>query len=331
MKFNHSAIKMKRTLLSLFIMSTGLFAQEVNYYFEQFTSTYNNLEDPISLSNNIIWDDPEYLLQVDFDFNLLGNSLTQLNFGPGVGGDLFNGDMSYALWPITADIADRAYNGDLDNEDELGGLSPISYKVIGEEGNHILKIEWNNVGFYEDESNYYYMNFQLWLYEGSDMIEVHYGLSNVPDNVFAWEENVCGFFAVDFTAETGSGFTLEEVNENYVFGFNYLDANWEPNFFKSVPENGTVFRFYPEYAVGIEELVTVINTYPNPVNEILFIENSKQTDIAYQIMSLDGRILDEGNSADSKIQIDMTNFKSGIYLLNCLSNGYRLKKSFVKQ
>ena len=322
---------MKRTLLSLFIMSSGLFAQEVNYYFEQFTSTYNNLEDPISLSNNIIWDDPEYLLQLDFDFNLLGNSLTQLNFGPGVGGNLYNGDMSYALFPISADIADRAFNIYLDNEDELGGLSPISYKVIGEEGSHILKIEWNNVGFYEDESNNYYMNFQLWLYEGSDMIEVHYGPSDVPDNFFTLEENACGFFAVDFNTETGSGFILEEVNENYDFGFNYLDENWEPNSFESVPENGTVFRFYPEYAVEIEELVTVINTYPNPVKEILFIENSKQTYITYQIMSLDGRILGEGNSYDSKVQIDMTKLNSGVYLLSFLSNGYHLKKSFIKQ
>ena len=67
------------------------------------------------------------------------------------------------------------------------------------------------------------------------------------------------------------------------------------------------------------------------VKEILFIENSKQTDITYQIISLDGRIVDEGNSSDSKVQIDMTKLKSGVYLLSFLSNGYHLKKSFVKQ
>jgi len=323
-------MKIKQLFFSLLFIGTSTFAQEVDYYFEQFTNTYKNIEDPISLSNNIIWDDPEYQLQIDMDFDLLGATLTEINFGPGLGGDLYNGDMSYSLFPITADIADRAYNDYFDNEDEPGGLSPISYKVIGEEGSQILKIEWNNVGFYEDESNSYYMNFQLWLYEGSDMIEVHYGLSNVPDNFFNSEENICGFFAVDFTTEIGSGFTLEEESGNYVFGFNYLDADWEGNFFTSVPENGTVFRFYPEYAVGMDEIESVIKMHPNPATDVLYLENDEQVLTKYQIVSLDGRILKTGTSSEQKIQVDISDLNTGMYFVRGTKNGAHFTKTISK-
>lgn len=342
---NIAIMRTKQFLLILLFLSVGTYAQEVNYYFEQYTNSYENLEDRISLTGGKIWDDPDFKIPVDIKFDLLGTPITELNFGSGWGADLYNGDrydgdLSCGLSPISSsDLADRAYNFDLDNEDEPGGLSPISYQVIGKERNQILKIEWNNVGFLEDLSRNYYMNFQLWLYEKSHMIEVHYGPSYVPDNFFTSEYSLCGFFTLDTTTKTGSGYVLEEDKGNYVFGFKHLDSDWENfddyllddlDFFKSVPENGTVFRFYPEYAVGMNEIESVIKMHPNPTTDVLYFENNEQLPIQYKIVSLEGRILKTGTSSEQKIQVDVSNLNTGMYFLRGTKNGVHFTKTISK-
>jgi len=185
------------------------------------------------------------------------------------------------------------------------------------------------VGFLEDELLTYYMNFQLWMYEGSNMIEIHFGNSNVDDNFWYQEMNCSGFVAVNWAFETAEGFILSEVNG--VYQFDYSQFEEEPTYYTSVPENGTVFRFYPEYAIGAEELKTAVKTYPNPVNNYLFIENKLGTELSYKVMSLDGRVVNIGNSSLTKIQLDLSELKPGVYLLSYKGSGKSTRQSFVKQ
>lgn len=58
---NITIMRTKQFLLSLLFLSVGTYAQEVNYYFEQYTNSYENLEDRISLTSGKIWDDPELI------------------------------------------------------------------------------------------------------------------------------------------------------------------------------------------------------------------------------------------------------------------------------
>ena len=359
-----ATMRTKQLLLSLLFLS-GIINAQVNYYFEQFTNSYENLEDPISLTGGMIWDDPEFTIPVDIDFNFFNNQYT---YETGLGADLYlispldtpynlnEGYHNLGIMPMSADLADRAYNDDLDNEYEPGGLSPVSYKVIGEEGSHILKIEWNNVGFLENESNSYYMNFQLWLYEGSDMVEVHYGPSNVPDEFFSWEESITGMghFEYDFdgsyvNVET-KGFIIVESNvpgdyelininrsQSYEIQWDWdvYEAIYDfqnPNYaLTSVPENGTVFRFYPEYAIiGMDEIESVIKMHPNPATDVLYLENDEQVLTKYQIVSLDGRILKTGTSSEQKIQLDISDLNTGLYFVRGTKNGAQFTKTISK-
>lgn len=319
-------MKIKQLLFGLLCICTNIFAQEVNYHFEQFTNTYTDLTNPISLSNGELWDDPNYSVPIGFDFKIFNDTITQFLFDEDLGGVVYSPNINKAIVVTAADIADRAYNTD----DDIS-LSPISYQVDGIEGTRIFKLEWENAGFLDDDYGNHYINLQLWVYEGSDMIEIHYGPSNIDDISYNWEEDFCGFFELNEVEETAEGYTLNENEDNYEFSYNIIDDFFEPSYFTSIPENGTVFRFYPEYSVGMDEIETVINTYPNPTTDFLNIDNSAQKNITYQIVSLDGRIIKRGQSDEAKIQLELQSLNSGVYLLTGIEGDKRFKKSFVKK
>jgi len=359
-------MRTKYLLLNLLLLSVDTYAQEVNYYFEQYTNSYENLDDPISLTGGMIWDEPEFTIPVDIGFNFFNKQLETINH-TSLGADLYHmchhnvGEMpdmeeyvNLGIMPMTADIADRAYWED--NEFEPGSLSPISYKVLGTQGNQILKIEWNNVGLLDDESNNYFMNFQLWLYEGSDMIELHYGPSNLPSELFSWEESITGmghfqYILHDNCANINTmGFIVAESNvpgdyelinidsSSHVHeigeNFDMYQAIYDfqnPNYaLTSIPENGTVFRFYPEYAMGMDEIESVIKMHPNPATDVLYLENNEQLPIEYQILSLDGRILKTGTSSEQKIQVDISDLNTGMYFVRGTKNGAHFTKTISK-
>lgn len=62
-------------------------------------------------------------------------------------------------------------------------VSDISYKLEGNEGERILKLQWRNWGFLneiiDDNVSEDFINFQFWLYEENGIMELHYGPSNI--------------------------------------------------------------------------------------------------------------------------------------------------------
>jgi len=84
-----------------------------------------------------------------------------------------------AFVPVFQDIIDRGFNTGT-------SLSPLSFRLDGQVGSQILKIEWNNVGFFEEATLQDFMNFQLWLYEEGNIIEYRYGSNEIndPDSSF---------------------------------------------------------------------------------------------------------------------------------------------------
>ena len=316
----------------LVFLSSLAYAQEVDYFFEELSNNYTELSNPVSLNDGLIWDDPGYEVSIGFDFKLFNTLVSDLTFEEGLGADLFSTDMNHAIWPATADIADRAYIETItgDNLGATGSLSPISYLLEGDEGNRIFKLEWKNVGFYEDYEKNYFMNFQLWLYEGSDMIEVHFGASDVSNFFFSQEYNLIGFFKGNSWEPTLTGYILVEVGDSY--SFNYYDFEEEEEddqAFSSVPENGTVFRFYPEYAIDVIELGTEnINIYPNPTSDFLSIKNDKKVEMNYKIISIDGRTILQGKSSKQNMQIDLRSLDAGMYFFQQNTEGKSI--SFIK-
>ena len=230
------------------LSSLNIFAQDINYYFEQFTNEYSNLSNGTSLNNGAIWDDPQYTIDLGFDFRILNQPTNYLQFAD-LGGSLVDTSFKYFIFATTSDLSDRSFN----TENSVS-VSPISYKIETGNNGSICKIEWKNAGFYEDEEGIYYTNFQLWLYEGSDMLEIHYGPSFVDPIHYAWEQDACAILEMDEDTETATGFLLEEGVDTYEFGFQNLDDFYEPNTFQVSLKKVRFFAFTQKTLLELKKM-----------------------------------------------------------------------------
>lgn len=311
-------------LLSCFIIyNLQSNAQEVNYYFEQFTQEYIDLEQAISLNNGEVWDDPDYIVPIGFNFQLFNDTITELYFDEDFGGFLYQPDGSHIIVVSSADLADISYG----TEDESS--SPISYQLTGEEGSKIFKLEWKNAGYLDNDERQYYANIQLWLYQDSNMIEIHYGPNYVDDVFYNWESDVCAI--ANFDPDTDEGYFVEDIDGEFVFNYHIIDDIFEPNYFSSIPEEGTVFRFFPEYIIGIEEQTSTTSIHPNPCANQLSINLTESNKFTYIITNMQGQRLLEGSSTQRNTKINVHTLPTGMYLLETSNISGNNKQTFIKK
>lgn len=309
--------------LLLAILPCG--AQELNYYFEEFTNEYQDLNQAISLSDGDVWDDPNYTVPIGFDFMLYDVTTTHLFFKEDFGGIVYSLFLDLVIAVSTADLADRSY------EVENTASSPISYLVEGEEGSKIFKLEWKNAGYHNDDEKQYYINLQLWLYQGSNMIEIHYGPNNVDNPFYNFQEDYCAIGKQNMITGFKEAHVVEEIWNNFVFNYHVIDSTYEPETFSSIPENGTVFRIYPEYAIGIkEDKPNSMSVYPNPCNDKFSVYLHKESEGYYTISDLLGKTLIKGVSRKKQLQVNVQSLAAGQYILQYHSDGEIATQKFIK-
>ena len=125
-------------------------------------------------------------------------------------------------------------------------------------------------------------------------------------------------------------FMVQEINNEINFSYQNVDEIFTVSTFTKIPEEGTVFCFYPTNQVSLKEKEKLGTIYPNPVTQFLNIENQEREKIGYKIMSLDGRIVREGMSSLGKIQLNLEGLKQGLYLLNYQTNKIEVKEYIAK-
>lgn len=82
----------------------------------------------------------------------------------------------------------------------------------------------------------------------------------------------------------------------------------------------------------VPQTVSDINVYPNPASTNLHISNTANSVIFVAIYDIDGRKLYENQSSESLINIDVTNFKEGFYLVNIVSGDQvSTKRVFIRR
>lgn len=74
---------------------------------------------------------------------------------------------------------------------------------------------------------------------------------------------------------------------------------------------------------------TFVQVYPNPANEILFIENLSNAYI--QIFDIRGQLLFEKYSVSNNVNIDVSNYNTGIYFLKISNNHQQQNFKFIKK
>ncbi len=310
------------TFLTAF-SALGLSAQDA-YDLSVSQQTYSDLSEP-SLINNGVWDWDDFpQTSMPFSFSIDGQQITGFSFFDDnfvlmtENYDENEGTGYFDVFAATAFIQDRTYNSGVSG-------SPLGYKVEGEAGNRILKLEAKNVGLEEDPvaDGNYYMNFQIWLYESDKSIEIHYGPTNVIGIEVLNDENVlfvgiggdedAYFIYGQSTDPTYSEFTQETFPEEGVT----MDA---------YPSNGTVYRLAPDSTAGVGDLTrNVVTLYPNPASGVLNLSSDTFASTHYTVYDMMGKLVLEGDMSSAG-QVNIERLTPGMYHIKV--DGQNLK--FIK-
>jgi Secretion system C-terminal sorting domain len=225
-------------------------------------------------------------------------------------------DSIHLLLPVLEDICDVGLSN------EVSG-SPISYKVDGEPGQQIFKLEWSNAGFYgeyaESNTNFNTFSFQLWLYESSNVIEYRFGPSAIKGGNYYQFGGPMSGICEDFAngkknAWQNLWYTSGEPTNPAIL---MLDPN---NFEETVPLNslpseGTVYRFGPLF-VGQEELTTTsFKIFPTVAQENIWVQTPEHQTQTIRVMDISGKIIDQISVQSTLQKIDVSNWPAGIYFV----------------
>ncbi len=331
MKIITKYLFMKKTILLMLLFPALLFSQ-TNFQFTVLNDPYQDLVGSTSLNNGQTWDDPGYFIPLGFDFEIsthIFNSIYIVNWS--VGGTLstspnFSGIVPF-FYPIGQDIIDLGYGTG-------SSLSNISYLTEGNAGNRILKIEWNNVGFFDDSTESDFMNFQMWLYEGSNIIEYRYGPSQInnPNESFEGETGpsvgIISSYDIDIDDLADNAFLLSDnpANPNVIV-LEPGDTPVNEALLGMIPD-GTVYRFTPQnLSVGDFENLD-FKIYPNPVSHSLNI-HTNTPDYEIEIYNSVGQKINKFSEVNGIV--DVSALSSGIYFIRILTASASATQKFVKQ
>lgn len=305
-------------LLIMLIISKFLYSQ--NYNFSVHSTPYVNLTGSTSISNGVIWDPYSGInatANLGFNFTANGNLIINtLHFSTNVIPTVVysnqpNPNTGFIYAPFIGDATDR---GAVTGTSE----SNISYKVDGIPGSRIFKLEWSNFGFYDemasDNISSDFMNIQLWLYEGSNIIEFHYGPSNISNPTQSWGGNPgfgCGLYPdYDFNSGqiNGSAYAISGNGNNPSFAYT---PNYEV-FVNTAPSSGTVYRFSPSNLATSEINTTAdVEIFPTIVEDSFQIKTKNGNKVkSVLVYDMSGKLIISKENA-SEISTEM--IPSGIY------------------
>ncbi|WP_448606612.1 T9SS type A sorting domain-containing protein [Paenimyroides ceti] len=326
-------MKKNYILLVLFLMILQTKAQSL-YVLATHNAAYSDLVNPISINNGEAWNGIPYgPFEVPFSFKIANQPIT--NFG-------FENDYFVFFTAMEINASQYILSAPgiyvLDKNYETGiSESPLSYKVDGIVGNRILKIEIKNAGseteLLVNQTNNLFLNVQIWIYEGTDVIEYHYGNSNITQTDiedFKEEEDPL-LVAIGEPSFTYSGFvsgnpvspTFNEINNGNI---NEIDLTEYA--LNSYPASGTVYRFTPSTTVANDKFdKTRFSVYPNPATEVLNISLEKMDAMAYIITDMTGKTIQKGIFKALENTIELGNLSSGMY---CIRIGDSTQK-FIKK
>ena len=322
---------MKTLLLFAGMLSSFMVSAQLTYTFNVFSDTYVEFDDGTDAVVGS-WDDPDMILPLGFEANIAGSNTSTLYFlGDFLGGtavmDPFAPQWDM-LWVTTADLTDAGYFND-------EYLSPITYKTEGEPGSRIFKMQWQDSGFYGEVSNgtaNNLINLQLWIYEGTNVIEVRWGPNTIKETevvLFDWFS--CGL--------------IENATEEGVWTDTFLvagdpaapsivSATTEDEIMMAqltgIPSNGTVYQFSNSVVNVEEEAKAEFEVFPTYTQEMVTLATNGQGQTNYRVFDLGGKVVDQGQF-QNRTQISFADFQQGIYLVE-LENGLdRTTTRVVKQ
>lgn len=281
--------------------------------------------------------DTSYLLnesnfQTDFwDSKVYDN--IPIGFSYEIGGEVFDSLMvaetGYVEFNSNGDDSKYIYmfNCPLEDFNNVAHLSPIIYYTLGSPGNKVFICEFVKKGFVNDTEKNDYVGFQLWLYENCNDFEVRIAYSSI-------ESSELDLFYPGFSSPIigyGNSIGLSVLLQGDCTSPQLQQISSSFNSLSSLPPSGSVYHF-TKCANGISESNPIdFSVQPNPTNGTLVLkcDNMKKIEM-FQITNMQGQILNTHNPEGLKeLNIDISAFSSGIYLINaCTKKGVITQKIF---
>ncbi|MFN4121729.1 MAG: T9SS type A sorting domain-containing protein [Flavobacteriales bacterium] len=306
-------------LYSIIALITALALQAQRYQFNISTATYTPLTDATVLDLPEFWDDPEdVVIVMPFQTSIFGTGPYQ--FG------VFDGYFDFSLVNPQEAVGFLAFGG-YDFIYKPGCI--VRHKTEGTAPNRIFKIEFVNVGFYSFEDSNDFFNGQIWVHENG-CFSAHIGTFDITNS----QELTAGLFFLsdlDSVAFVQGNIASTSYSEITLDEFQQLSND---PLLAGVPATNTVFQFCPRpTSVGVNEVETNLNIFPNPAKDKLFIHSDEKNIAHLQIMSLDGKTIhNAAHVMNQQNSLDVSALHPGIFLIQItFENGAVVKRKFIKQ
>ncbi len=316
---------MNRFFLLLGLGMCTLATAQFPYSASVFEETYTPLTNPVSLGIDVGWDDPEVEIPLPFEVSIGEDDdiVTVLQIS-GTGEMLMGLSASAALnilWPISLDVMDI---GAVEIEEE----SHIQYEVTGTSPNRILKVEWDEVGLYEEISELgtttMRLSFQTWLYENGNIIEYRFGPNTMGDGSLDSEFLTSGLI-LDFDYDYYSGLIYtangDPATPEWSLTDDFYAWYYSGQMLNGVPEDGTVYRFGPatNIAESSSDEHAILSLYPNPADGQCWMENQHNDLLTVTLWDAQGRSVSEVQlNQGQRVTLDVTSWESGFYAVQAL-------------
>ena len=302
------------------------------------------MTDSISLNNGEVWDDPEYVIPIGFDFDFFGFTTDSFYMEAGLGGILSPGTFNEDIQPLfvvygsdVIDIGDTSSTG--------VSVSELSYKIEGSAGNRITKIEWKNVGFYNEVSDAgtanNYLSFQLWLFEANGDIEIHFGPNSIEDDelvhdgigpligmINEYDTDLDDFSEFWFLAGDQNNpvldtiFSVDDININ----FSGLDDD---------PLAGTIYRFStsPPLSVNRPLIDEKVSVYPALARDVVNVQiiDTDLKNARLQLFDASGQLLLRQNIFSDFTSLNIQDLVSGMYFIHISTAEGLITRKIVKK
>ena len=337
---------MKRYIyLSCFSVIFCLFALHARAQFPYTLTVEQRPYVPLNIATTAIttnewFDNDVFLINLPFYFSIesVPHSFLYLLGGNTLSTDTDRTVRTSSFFLTDANLVDRSF---LDSA--YSNKSPIRYRVTGSVGSRIFQLEISNAGFFNEILSFTMhdsVNMQIWLYEGTNEIDLIYGPSKIShaNNYFSnGGRTAAGFIKdIDYNLNGMFYFLKGLPTDPIVVGDTCIsDSLASPvSTLSSFPASGTVYHFTPRTgnSAAIKNTnIQNIRVYPTACNGDLYVDNFNNDVVRYSIISISGTNTNiAGMLINGTTRIDINTLPAGMYLLDMQSDGIRKTEKFVK-
>lgn len=320
------------TFISLFIFVAFALKSQSPYILSTLQEPYQALSNPTSINGSSVWSVQKFTIPLPFSVKIGNSTVNQVyTDGTVLYADTMGSNVDI-LQLFYAYTLDRGYMGSQSK-------SPLNYEISGNVGSRIFKLEGKSVGFYFEYVNYATMldsfDYQIWLYEGSNIAEIHFGnakISHANDYFQAPTPGFCGYMNVNFNTGAGNFGYLAAGDPTNAVMDSLKDGHFPANF-DSYPVAGTVYRFTPKTLTALEDFspTLAVDVYPTLCKDELFLQYHEHEEVNFELLSLSGAKTNvSGKLKHEKQGISLTHLPAGIYLLKIATNSNETTVRIVK-